>query len=67
MKNARKQRILKKLLIESTYPCQHKIKYKGRKSAIEGQHKEAEKRNKELFVYKCNYCKYFHLTSSKPR
>jgi hypothetical protein len=67
LKNARKQRNEERRMKEALYPCFHKIKYKGVKVALENMKKESIKRNKTLWIYKCEFCHYWHLTSSPPR
>lgn len=67
MKNARKERFRKRNLIEFEMSCHHKIKYAGKKQALEGMIAEMKKRCVQLYVYKCTYCRYWHLTSSARR
>ena len=69
MKNAQKERTLKKRIkeAESNYPCKHKRHWNTHKVALGCCSKEMAKRDIMLWVYKCQWCKKFHLTSSPPR
>jgi hypothetical protein len=67
MKNAKKQRNEKRKLKEVLFPCYYKRKFKHYKIALECMNKEMNKRCKQLYVYKCEFCHYWHLTSSPPR
>lgn len=44
-----------------------KTVYANKKLALGAMNCMKKLTQKELFVYKCQHCKHFHLTSSPPR
>lgn len=68
-KNAAKMRALNKQakIAEENYPCNYKKKYVKKLEAEIAARLETMKALVELFIYKCPFCKYYHLTSSPKR
>jgi len=66
-KNAQKQRRLNKMAKRSGKPCEYKRSYSHKLDAEIACRKESLEACIELWIYKCPFCRDWHLTSSPPR
>ena len=66
-KNAQTMRYLEKLASVSDKPCKDKRWFNKKIQAKHAALLESIRMAVDLFVYKCPFCRYWHLTSSPPR
>jgi hypothetical protein len=47
--------------------CELKRKYATRKAAATAKSRQEKSNKRTLYIYKCDVCRYFHLTKLEPQ